>query len=462
MNKNILIIGTYFGDTVDSYRWWSQLPNLADYATVILDPTRLMHDWLYEGRVKPLSLNRYLLSGKNEQDEKIQSNMRLVKRKIIEMLQFDVDIYVLYSPTVTIEYVVSFKADGNTSRESVKFMETNDWCPINIDTFSETGKIIHIEDDSYQQYFKDFTKWDYYFVSESLNPSDVGRHYDKKWKTIVEKYDVAVNNVDKPLAIELKTYFHNWRHDRQGKLDGFDSVPHVYGGRIILLPIMNSYDTKPHIEFLLNRAGLFKQTPPPSWVSAIEIPGETSIKIDIETRRQQLEAMKSTIEELETSLADLQKYKGLLYETGLTLQGLVKLTLKNLGAEIESSPVTDEFIVNISGKKALIEVKGNTKSITKADLGQLITDLGEYLKATDEDIGGILIGNAWRLESIEARDKHDKPIFSQAVVKIAENRNIGLISSTELFEAYRKVLVEPTQKEVILNKIIGGGGIIKL
>ena len=160
-------------------------------------------------------------------------------------------------------------------------------------------------------------------------------------------------------------------------------------------------------------------------------------------------------------MADLQKYKGLLYETGPTLQELVKLTFKNLGAEIESSPVTDEFIVNIGGKKALIEVKGNTKSITKADLGQLITDLGEYLKATEEDIGGILIGNAWRLEPIEARDKHDKPIFSQAVVKIAENRNLGLLLTTELFRAYCEVLEKPDLQEDILKKIIEDNGVIK-
>ena len=92
MNKNILIIGTYFDRTVDSYRWWSELPNLSDYETIILDPTRIIHDWLYSGKVKPLSRNRYLLSDKNEQDDKIQSNLRLVRRKLLEILWFDVTV----------------------------------------------------------------------------------------------------------------------------------------------------------------------------------------------------------------------------------------------------------------------------------------------------------------------------------------------------------------------------------
>ncbi len=62
MNKNILIIGTYYDKTMDSYRWWSELPNLSDYDTIILDPTRILHDYLYSGRVKQLSGTRYLLS----------------------------------------------------------------------------------------------------------------------------------------------------------------------------------------------------------------------------------------------------------------------------------------------------------------------------------------------------------------------------------------------------------------
>jgi len=102
------------------------------------------------------------------------------------------------------------------------------------------------------------------------------------------------------------------------------------------------------------------------------------------------------------------------------------------------------------------------KSSSKADLGQLITDLGEYLKATDEDIAGILIGNAWRLEPTEARNKHDKPIFSQATVKIAQNRCIGLVSTTELFKAYCQSLEDLTKKKQILNKIIDGKGVINL
>ncbi len=464
MSNNILIIGTYFDKAVDSYRWWSDLPNLSDYKTIILDPTRILHDYLYSGRVKPLSQTRYLLSDRNEQDDKIQSNIRLVRRKLIEMLQFDVNIYVLYSPTVTIEYIVEIYSKQPTSsvtRESVKLIKTNDWCPISIETYSEIGKIIHIKDDSYKEYLKDFRQWEYYFISESLNTYDLEKHYEKKWKVIIEQDDITFNNVKKPLAVEFNTFFHDWVHDEDEELMGWNQYPDFGGGNLILLPTIEPYNPKPHIDFLLKKTGLIEETPPPSWVNSIEIPGEAPLKQDIATQKQQLDIMASEVREKENSLAELQKYKGLLYETGESLQELVKTVLEHLGAGIEPSPVSDEFIINISGRKALVEVKGNTKSITKDDLGQLITDLGEYLKVADEDIDGTLIGNAWRLEPLEVRDTHDKPIFSQAVIQIAMNRNIGLLSTTELFRAYCKVLEDQTCKADILNGIIGGNGIIK-
>ncbi len=464
MKNNILIIGAYFDKAVDSYRWCSDLPNLSDYKTIILDPTRILHDYLYSGRVKQLSGTRYLLSDKNEQDDKTQSNIQLVWRKLIEILPFDVNIYVLYSPTVNIDYIVethSKQPSAIVTKETVRFVETNSWSPISIAAHSEIGKIINVKDNSYEQYFKDFNKWEYYFIPETLHIKVLENNYEKKWKVIVKTTNIATNNVEKPLAIELRAYFHNWVYDDYGKVEGWQSFPDIYGGTITLLPIVDIYNPKPHIDFLLKRIGLIEETPPPVWVNSIEIPGEASLKQDLETTKLKLTALQSEREGKENSLTEMQNYKRLLFETGEPLQNLVKETFEELGAVTEPSPVSDEFIINVNGRRSLVEVKGNTKSITKRDLGQLITDMGEYLKVIGEDIDGILVGNAWRLEPLDIRDNHDKPIFSRAVEKIAENRNIGLFSTTELFKAYCEVLEDPTHKQNILNRIIGAKGVVK-
>ncbi len=460
MSNDILIIGTYFDNAVNSSRWWSELPNLSDYKTIILDPTRIIHDWLYSGRVKPFSRNRYLLSDKNEQDGKIESNIRLVRKKLIEMLWFDVNVYAFYAPTIIIDYLAQIGnyASSSSNRETVEFFKTNDWCPISLETYIENGKIIHVKDDSYKQYFRDFKEWEYYFISDSLNLDELEQYYGKRWKVRGNLKYIATNNVDKPIAVKFYPSFHTRSaKEKRGWYAGASAI----GGNLFLLPIIDPYNTKPLIESLLYKIGLYTETPPPAWVNTIEIPSEAPLKNDIETMGQQLEVFVSEIKEKEDSLAELQKFKQLLYETGENLQERVKTVLEQLGAGIEPSPVSDEFIINIGGRKALVEVKGNTKSITKGDLGQLITDLGEYLKVAGEDIDGILIGNAWRLEPVESRDTHDKPIFSQVVVQIAKNRNIYLLSTTELYRAYCKVLNDPTRKVDILSRIIGGQGVIK-
>ncbi|GAG90465.1 unnamed protein product, partial [marine sediment metagenome] len=218
--------------------------------------------------------------------------------------------------------------------------------------------------------------------------------------------------------------------------------------------------TESHTEVLLRRIKGVEKTPPPEWVTSIEIPGELPLKNEIATEEQKLQAIKSKIDRLGVSLGELQEYKGLLYETGLPLQELVKSTLEKLGTNTESSPVSDEFIINVGGKKALIEVKGVSKGISKDHLGQLIVDRGEYFKLSGQDIKGILIGNAWRLLRLEQRDTKGKAIFPRNIVQIAQNQDIGLISVTELFRAFCKTLEEPEYKKEVLNKIITGKGVI--
>jgi len=448
MSDKVLVIGTYLAEGVDSFDWWQQLPNISEYDTIVLDTTKILYFMENTGRLEHVNDNIYAVDDDKEIYKQISANLNLVRNKLTEKLEFESTIYALYSPRIIINYH-PFHVDGS-GNGYLGSIGTNDWCPISIKVIQETGKFIRVIDTSYQDYFKGFKEWQYYFERKSLGFPYIQHYYDDKWTVWFKLNPIAVNKVERPIAIEVCFLFYG------------QPKPQKIGGRLVLLPVANQYDTNTSISFLLQRGKQFEAIPPPSWINKIEIPGEALLEEDVENKKQQLTAIESEVQESERSLAEFIKHKGILYETGITLQELVKTTLEKLGAGIEPSTVTDEFVINIAGKKALVEVKGNTKSISKRDLGQLITDLGEHLKATDEDIGGILIGNAWRLEPLEARDTHDKPVFSQAVVKIAENRSIGLISTIELFTAHSQSLENPAAKKEILNKIIGGAGIIKI
>lgn len=474
MNKKILLISSHLFQGVESFDWFQELPNIGDYGLVILDTPRIFTFWSLAGRLEHLGGNEYSLPEIDETAKKIKANLLLVKKKLIEILEFDVTVYALYSPDIRIgtKFDSSLLASGPHSSQPPygvyprpkwylsEFINTNDWCPISIRTVEEEGKTILIKDKSYEEYFKNFKRWQYYFVPDSLAIDALENYYESRWKVTVEPGPIGTNKLDKPIALALFPLFHNWVRGWEGELSSWSCVPEKMGGPLVLLPVDDPYNTRSLIEVLLRRIKGFEKTPPPEWVSSIEIPGEAPLRSEIATEERKLQAIESKIGRLRASLRELQGYKGLLYETGLPLQELVKSTLEKFGASTEPSPVSDEFIISAGGRKALIEVKGISKGISKDDLGQLIVDKGEYIKLTGQDIKGILIGNAWRLLPLRQRDTRGKSIFPHNIVQIAQDQDVGLVSTTELFRAFCKTLEEPEYKEAVLNKIITGKGVI--
>lgn len=451
MSKNILVIGTYTSEDVDSYDWWQQLPNISEYDTIILDTTKILRFMENSGRLEHREGNVYTIDDdESEAYKRISTNLDLVREKLIEKLEFESTIYALYLPESIINYH-PFHLDGS-GKGYLRSIRTNEWCPVSINVIQEAGKFISIIEPSYQNYFGDFKEWQYYFESESLDITDIEEYYVDKWDVWFRLDPIAINKVEKPLAITVLFLF-----STQGEV-----TPQRVGSKLVLLPVVNQYDTNASVSYLIQLGKQFDTTPPPSWINNVEIPGEASFKKDIRNKKQQLEAFESAVRKLEDSLIELQKYKGLLYETGFTLQELVKSTLGKMEVNVKPSIVTDEFIIEINGKDTLVEVKGNVKSITKDDVAQLVTDLMEHLKKTGQEIDGILIGNGWRLEPLEQRDVGNKPVFSRDAIRVAANHKIGLLSTTELFKVYCQTLETPTWNKEILNKIITGKGVLKL
>lgn len=470
-----MLISSHSFKGVDSVDWSQELPNISDYDIIILDTPGIVNFWSSAGKLKRLGRNAYALPKIDKTAKKIKANLQIIRENLLEMLEFNVTVYALYSPDISIgtKFDSSICVSESYPRELPfegyrrpkwylnDFINTNAWCPISIETVTENGKAIIKKDKSYEEYFKNFKGWQYYFVSDSLNIGELESKYESRWKVKVELSPIATNKINKPIAIELIPLFHKWARIWVEKERGWESIPEKMGARLVLLPVDNQYDTRPLIEVLLERIKVFEKTPPPAWLGAIKIPGEASLENELATEKRNLEAMKSDVKQSEDSLSELRKYKELLYETGYILQERVKSTLDKLGAKIEPSPVSDEFIIEIGGKKALIEVKGvDNKSVSKSDLSQLNQDMTQYRITNNQGIKGILVGNSWRLHPLEQRDMPDKPLFTDYVAKVAPNQDIGLISTPQLFKAFCKTLEEPKYKKDVLNKIINNKGVI--
>ncbi|MBA7610860.1 hypothetical protein ES703_18074 [subsurface metagenome] len=455
MSKNILIIGSYSAEGVDSFSWWQELPNLSDYDTVILDTTKIYTYWALGGRLKDSVYYDYSISNINEQDERIASNLELVKKKLLEIIEFDVSIFAIYSPNISVDY------DDRSYKGDVSDIDTNGWCPISIDVVREKGKTILVKDNSYEEYFKHFKNkgWEYYFRIDTLDSSELEEYLEPKWKAYHTLKFLAINKVEKPIAIKFTPYLCPWEDEKHNSWIFSAGKPR---GNLILLPTNDIYHTSHLIENLLLSGKTLEETPRPLWVNKIEIPGSIPLKSEIVKLKQERDSLESNIKGQESALDKLENHKRLLYATGPELQDICKLTLEEIGAKTKPSDVTDEFMIEINGKEALIEVKGNTKSITKDDLSQLIADLAQQIRVSESPniIKGILVGNAWRELPLDERSNKD--IFTRHVVKYAEAQNIGLLSTVELFNAYCRVLEETKQKQEILDRVINSKGIIQL
>jgi hypothetical protein len=465
--ERILLISSHSFEGVDSFDWFEELPNISDYDVVILDTPSIFTSLHSRGRLQSLGENTWGISEPSETDSKIRSNLHLVNRKLVEILEFDRTVYALYMPNITIHHILeaipaSPGLRGKTPTEARTwtegFINTNDWCPISIPVVVEKGKTIIVRNSQYESYFKDFPGWQYYFDTARMTFGQLEHAYGARYKVTHGLDILAVNKVNKPIAVKFTPHLHMWADARQSPWHQvFES-----GGDLVLLPVVDTRNTEPHIEVLLQKIKVITETPPPSWIGTVEIPGEALLKDAVVTATEALRAAESMAKEAEGRLEERRNQKRLLYETGLPLQELVRSTLEALGANTEPSAVTDEFIVEVNGKEALIEVKGNTKSITKDDVAQLVTDLMQHLKTTKQEIDGILIGNAWRLLPLQERGVKDKRIFSRDAITVATNHNIGLISTTELFRAFCKTLEEPQYKKEVMNRIITGKGVITL
>lgn len=466
MARNILIIGNYQAEGTDSVSWFQELPYLPDYDTVVLDTSKLFTYWALAGRLEPRGEHEYFLSNVDTNDEKIRANIDLIKNKLLEMLEFQVDVFALYAPRLVIKYQLppEYTFDGSGSAVG-EFVRTSDWCPISIGTVVEKGKRIVIEDKSYEKYFKSFKGWEYYLERDSLDISELQTHYEHVCKVLGKLQPIAANSIGKPIAMKFTPSFHVWDEEHLALLAsgrGWYSVPEKVGGNLVLLPIADTYHTELLIEAILERGEEFEQAPRPTWVDKIEVPGEASIKQQISLEKQTLEAVQAKIGKLETSLMELDRYKSLLYVGGLELQEICQSALERIGANTKPSPVSDEFMIEANGKEALVEVKGSIRNIDKDDIGQLITDLGQLIVQRDqaEPIKAILIGNAWRRERPDRRGTKDKPLFTRAVVNIAESQNIGLLPTIELYRAFCKVLEQPECAVKVLDELISSRGII--
>ena len=190
------------------------------------------------------------------------------------------------------------------------------------------------------------------------------------------------------------------------------------------------------------------RTPEPEWCAAFPLTGEDEIRGQIEDVQVQVQVLQGREQGLQADLRSVTDHRALLYEKGKPLETAVIRALRLLGFTAEPFAKEDlahDVVLEASEGRAVAEIEGrDDEPIRIGKLDQLSRVVDEDFDEREEYSHGVLIGNPYRLTDPAEREAP----FTAKVLKAAERKRFGLLTTIELFRAVRRVLGEPHDEEL--------------
>lgn len=209
---------------------------------------------------------------------------------------------------------------------------------------------------------------------------------------------------------------------------------------------------KYYYELSSEKIGIFPKAP--EWITNYKTEHE---KI-IETEISQLE---ENLKEKYEHRNHFQRINALLFASGNALENATKLAFEDFNLHVEKTKTGDkkDLIVEISSdKRLLIEVTGILDKIKQSSskMGQMMLLINE--KEVNDKI--VLIANTYR--ELEPKDREGKEHFTKEVIIIAENNEICLMTTVDLFNLWKDVIENNKTPEHVIDSIIDTNGVYKL
>lgn len=210
--------------------------------------------------------------------------------------------------------------------------------------------------------------------------------------------------------------------------------------------------------------GEASETQAPLWVKDVAIPGATAFDSRITELENQRSRIGDEISGLNEKRSTLINFRKLLFESGLTLENVVRASLRRLGFEVpEPESYGGEWDVELreptTGKTAIAEIEGSEGLINIDKYRQLLDYVQSEILA-GRDPKGILVGNGFRLKPQDAAERHAQ--FSDHALRGASRFDTCLLPTTELFKAVCAVLEKPENHELqmaVRMSILGTKGV---
>jgi hypothetical protein len=207
----------------------------------------------------------------------------------------------------------------------------------------------------------------------------------------------------------------------------------------------------------------------PAWAQAILVHGQQDIRGKIEELNKNILSFEKERDKLIEENDNIESWKWLLYAKGKhQLQPIVQEALRLIGFKVEDQPDKDsDGLVTSEYGCALLEVVGSTGTIRLEKLGELVTNVGNFIKQEGRQVNGILVGNPFCEELLENRPPKDsqKPLFAKELLESAERQDITVLLSTDLYELVNRILaneLSEDDKSSMRQKIFENKGLLRL
>ena len=162
------------------------------------------------------------------------------------------------------------------------------------------------------------------------------------------------------------------------------------------------------------------------------MPEQKRTEKEVNEKRQSLEKLVADIQAQTKELANLQRWKRLLYDDGVGLEEIAKESFELLGAQVANkTPEKDDYRLSVPGRgPCVLEVKGSRKDqFLRRDLRQLSEWIDQVTSDELVTVKGAFLGNGSREKEPSSRGS----MFESNNIDYAKLKQMVLMRSVDLY-----------------------------
>lgn len=349
--------------------------------------------------------------------------------------------------------IIALTPERRAIKQKDEWRTNWEWCPFEIRTHPEADDTVEIKRAVFGRYLSKLKRWTFYFfIPENALTHELtdvfGSTYNTGYKLSPDAF--VINRYGKMLAGEVSLL--------ASLSDGHNFCRY---GSITVLPLIAELEQREAMNLILeDLIGKPQQSLPPDWVDQIPMPFVDAINAEIAQKNAAIASLQQEIAATAQKLAEIEKWKKLVYTTGRELEQIFEEAVIKLGSKTKPAAAEEEFIFEHKENAGVVECKGVSKSISLEHVRQTDSHVLKFIAAEDRNGKGVLLGNAWRNLPLSERGKTDTPIFPDNVVKHAAQREIALVGANDFLEMFCRFLKGEVSGEAVLDAMSTQSGIV--